>query len=322
MVNVELFLILAVWVVCCCLIPIPHKDIKWYKYMVRFFGKRKKRFNDHYSSKKIFGGSELESVSSHPSPHVHSQPPGYYPPQRRAQFNHPSLSERRKTLPAVRLYYFTIVWPLLLIALGISLYLYITGNCYFSRPKQFDLDDEPSDINNIRGWNVLIFSILTACLGKLWAHLFFRARRFRWSAIVLLIMILCNCVVMWAMGSTDTCPGDSINNRFWISFALYLAYTIWLVLTLFINLRWYSVLGPMFKKKNERYTLFKFNKKCHKGFKRQLRYPHHSQCLFPSNTWTRSFDQSFVQGSRSSEQTVFTIDPTPPPPGNNFTSSA
>lgn len=270
----ELFLTLALWVAICCIVPhLGTKEIRWYKNVIRFYGKKKKRFEKSTKARNL--DDEIPDFPSHKSKK------GFFS-------SSPSSSSGKKKslrpLPKVPIQFFTILWPLLLLAVGISLYLYIPGNCQFYKPRHHHLDDESDDINNVRGWNVLVFSVLTIILNIVYANQFFKARRFMRANFILVIMIALSAIVLWCIGSTDPCDGDHMNNRFWISFGLYLVYTLWLLCAFFITLLWGRALGATFEKSHPNYLLFKHNKQCHRLQKKKRRFPTQHLAFYPSHS--------------------------------------
>jgi hypothetical protein len=166
--------------------------------------------------------------------------------------------KKQRRLPRIR--YILLSWfhSFMEIAASIALYLYFNGNCYFDQPRMYDEDDEADNINYVRGLVILLLFLMVRMMGHLWPRLFFSERRFRAAACVLVVASVFNAVVLWGVGSTEQCSVDRLTNRYWISFGLYLCYSVWLLVLLAVNVRWLVVVGPTVKKKrNEDYAEYK-----------------------------------------------------------------
>jgi len=155
-----------------------------------------------------------------------------------------------KRIPQIPSYFFSVIWYVLYMLIAISLYIYFNGNCFFDRHRIFREDDELDNPNYEKGLIVLILAIIDAFMNKTWPWVFFRLKKYGLSLIMIAIMLMLHGVILWAMATTDQCRRDDFENRYWVSFALYLLYTIWLVIAFIINARWFSIFG------------FGLNKKC------------------------------------------------------------
>jgi len=162
----------------------------------------------------------------------------------------------------------------------ISLYMYFDGNCRFNRPRIYDEDDEVDKNGWIRGIIVLLFSIVVCCLKYAWVIVFFRQRRIRLALFIVLLMIVLNIVILWAMPTTDVCPMDTLVNRYWICFALYLIFTLWLFIGMIINLMWLRIVGSKLDKNHENYTCYKGRKQAACLATKKYRYPQNHSSFY------------------------------------------
>lgn len=146
-------------------------------------------------------------------------------------------------LPQVHVLWFCAVWLVFFVCFLISMYLYFDGNCIFNSP--FNLS-EGSDVDNqawIRGIITLVFLMVSLFVGGAWFYVFFIRRRFRIAFFLVFLEVALHVVILWAMPSTHQCVGDDVTNRYWISFGLYIVYSIWWLIALYINWCWWGVLG-------------------------------------------------------------------------------
>lgn len=155
-----------------------------------------------------------------------------------------------KKLPKIPSYFFTILWYVLYILIAISLYIYFNGNCFFDRHRIFNEDDELENKNYEKGMIVLVLAIIDALLNKLWPYIFFKQKKYGMSLIMVVIMLALHCAILWAMATTEQCRRDTFENRYWVSFALYLIYTVWLVIAFIMNAQWFRILGWKISKKD------------------------------------------------------------------------
>jgi hypothetical protein len=156
----------------------------------------------------------------------------------------------------------------------ISLYLYMDGNCYFNNFRVYNEDNETDDPNYIRGLVVLLCALCNWALEVFWIRSFFRWRRYNLASLCLVIMLALSATILWAMGSTQQCLSDTLTNRYWIAFALYLIYAIWLCVCLSVSLAWWRLVGSRLDKTKPAYHPLKARHLCKKSKKKQNRYAH------------------------------------------------
>lgn len=180
---------------------------------------------------------------------------------------------KRKKLLSPSPWWFKVIWAVASLTAVIALYIYFDGNCHFDQPRIYREDDETDEPGWIRGIIVLVFSLTNCWLKYKWVETFFRKRIFRLACIILLIMVILNVVTLWAMATTEPCKLDSVDNRYWICFGLYLVYTVWLLFLGFFNVSWMRNVGGKLNKKCDDYIDgYKKNKCQHYVHKKRERY--------------------------------------------------
>ncbi len=168
---------------------------------------------------------------------------------------------KRKLFRWLSMWWLKILWFLFAFSAFVALYIYFDGNCFFNQPRIFDEDDEVGTPGWDRGLVVLIFFLTICFLLHLWIHFFFNRRWFAVAFFVCLLMVAMAAVCLWAMATTPMCRGDTITNRFWISFGLYLIFTIWCVVLGLFSLNWYRTIGGRLTKHHNHYPEFRKRKK-------------------------------------------------------------
>jgi hypothetical protein len=179
-----------------------------------------------------------------------------------------------------------VIWGVLLLAVLFAMYIYFTGNCQFYNPFVFNEENEVSNVNWVRGLVTLMFVILDCYSVYLWTFYFFVERRIRLATFCLFVGTVLCVVTLWAIGSTTQCRGDYITNRNWILFGMYLVFTIWHVVVLWMSCYWWSTLGSVFVKTladNPAYYDYKVAKTDEKTERKQERYgEHHGKFYYGS----------------------------------------
>lgn len=200
-------------------------------------------------------------------------------------------------------YFFSVVWYLLYMLIAISLYIYFNGNCYFDRHRIFNEDDELDNPNYEKGLIVLILAIIDAFMNKTWPWVFFRLKKYGLSLLMILVMLVLHGVILWAIATTDQCRRDGFENRYWVSFALYLIYTIWLAIAAIINAQWFKAFGwgaskkcpkvisarnkCWMKRKEKKHCIRKTDSQC-VAFMTACSYPKFSECGYDPNSYSKS----------------------------------
>ena len=184
--------------------------------------------------------------------------------------------EKKKKLPNVSSWFFKIMWGIASMCAAIAIYIYFDGNCHFDQPRIVNEDDETDEPGWIRGLIVLLFMLISCALKNVWVLTFFHHRKIRLACIIIAIMVALNIVVLWAIGSTDQCRLDTLTNRYWISFGLYLIFTLWLCILTFLNIAWLRTIGCNLVKDDTYYATYKHHKHEHKKKKKVSRYSRYS----------------------------------------------
>ena len=113
------------------------------------------------------------------------------------------------------------------LALGIALYVYFDGNCFFNNFRTFDEDDEFDNSNYTKGFFVLLFYLIETFAYLQTYMIIYDWKNYGLGSFVYFCEVVLNIVIVGLMVTTAQCMGDTIANRYWISGGLYLFYIVW-----------------------------------------------------------------------------------------------